>query len=1005
MAKLSELLNKLDADKNVRGNQFEHICKWYLENDPKYALELKKVWLWDDWPGKWGPDAGIDLVAKTYDNKLWAVQAKAYNPDHSIRKSDIDSFLSESSRKTFSYRLLITTARFIGRTAEQTLHSQEKPVGTVLLSDLEKSAVKWPISPEKLEAKPPELKKPRPHQQKAITDVFKGFSDNNRGQLIMACGTGKTLVALWAAVKLQSQRILILLPSLSLLAQTLREWTANTSQPFQYLPVCSDDTVRGADHFTSRTSDLGLPVTTNPDEVAEFLLRRGPIVVFATYQSSPVIAEAFSKGKIPTFDLAIADEAHRCAGIGSGPFSTILDRATIRARRRLFMTATPRIFRDPKNKKAKDIDFELASMDDEVKFGPVFHRLSFSKAIRQDLLSDYQVVVVGVDDATYRRYAKHETYVSINGKKATDARSLACQIALVKAMKKYDLKRVISFHGRIKRAKEFSEQFSDTVRWMPQELCPQGPIWSSHVSGEMSSGRRDVLLNRFRNLEEHERGLLSNARCLGEGIDVPPLDSVAFIDPRHSQVDIVQAVGRAIRKDPDKKIGTVVVPIFVKTNEDAEVVLESSIFKSVWDVLKALRAHDDILVQSLDQLRRQSGHSGRKGLNLPHKLIIDLPLTVGQSFAESFVVKLVEQTTSVWEYRFGQLEDYVERNGHSIVPRKYVTEDGFHLGLWVQEQRRAYRYGNLQRERKEAFEQLEGWTWEPREAVWLENFQNLCMYVARNGHTSVPMDYNTEDGSKLGVWVHSQRIAYRDGRLSKERQQALEQLPSWRWDRSPEANWFENILKLYKYVYQSGYSIVPLNYVTKDGFRLGQWVRRQQRAYERGELPKHKQEALEQLPKWKWKFSPDIIWLENLQHLQKYAEREGHSNVPSKYISEDGFNLGSWISRQRTAYRQGRLLEDRKRALEQLPGWIWDARVVKWFENFKHLREYAKHKGHFPVPLEYVTEDGFHLGLWIRVQQENYYKDKLNKEQERAFQEVPGWVWTANRKTPMVAGQ
>ena len=210
MAGLSELLGKLDADNQVRGRQFERICKWYLQNDPKYRLQLNRVWLWSEWPGRWGPDAGIDLVAQTHDKALWAVQAKAYAPTHHITKADLDTFLSESSREVFSYRLLIATTNFIGSTAERTLHAQEKPVGTLLLSELEKSQLAWPDSPEKLEAKPLEPKKPLPHQEKAVLDVCKGFLQKDRGQLIMACGTGKTLTALWIAEELQSRRSLCL---------------------------------------------------------------------------------------------------------------------------------------------------------------------------------------------------------------------------------------------------------------------------------------------------------------------------------------------------------------------------------------------------------------------------------------------------------------------------------------------------------------------------------------------------------------------------------------------------------------------------------------------------------------------------------------------------------------------------------------------------------------------------------------------------------------------------
>jgi predicted helicase len=271
---------------------------------------------------------------------VWAVQAKAYDPAYSVTKSDLDTFLSESARPEFSYRLLIATTNRVGQTARRTLAAQEKQAGLLLLADLEVAQVDWPSSPTALRPKAPERKRPRPHQTEAIRQVVKGFASQDRGQMIMACGTGKTLTALFVAERLKAERTLVLVPSLSLLAQTIREWTANAD--FDYLPVCSDETVHDPDAAVSSTSDLGFPVTTDPEDIARFLRRRSDRrVVFSTYQSSPRIAEAYELGRVPRLDLAIADEAHRCAGRVSSDFATILDAEAIPAERRLFMTATP----------------------------------------------------------------------------------------------------------------------------------------------------------------------------------------------------------------------------------------------------------------------------------------------------------------------------------------------------------------------------------------------------------------------------------------------------------------------------------------------------------------------------------------------------------------------------------------------------------------------------------------------------------------------------------------
>jgi predicted helicase len=340
--------------------------------------------------------------------ELWAVQAKAYDPRYQVTKSDIDTFLSESSRKQFSYRLLIATTDGLGSTARRTIDAQEKPVHLVLLTDLLDAAVSWPASVANLRPSPkPKPAKPRDYQKDAIRDVVKGFKTADRGQLIMACGTGKTLTSLFIHEKLRCQRTLVLVPSLSLLKQTMKVWRSNAKVEFDVLPVCSDETVgKDSDAVVSSTSEVGVPVTTDPGEIAAFLRKRSPRVVFSTYQSSPRVAAAMTQGRVPRFDLVIADEAHRAAGPVSSEFGTVLDAKAIRAKCRLFMTATPRYFTGRVLKAAKESDLEVASMDDGTRFGAVFHKLSFGEAIERDLLTDYQVTVVGVADATYREYAE-----------------------------------------------------------------------------------------------------------------------------------------------------------------------------------------------------------------------------------------------------------------------------------------------------------------------------------------------------------------------------------------------------------------------------------------------------------------------------------------------------------------------------------------------------------------------------------------------------------------------
>ena len=402
MATFDEFYASLDPDVGVRGKQFEKFVKWFLKTDPTWASQIDEVWLWNDYPNRWGPDCGIDLIFTHKNGKTWAVQSKCISPDNDIKKSEIDSFLSESNDSKIDGRLLIASTDGIGNNAQQVINRQEKQVVCFLLEQFRQSEIEFPSSMEELnEGKRKEKKSPKPHQIEAIEKVSEGLKTADRGQVLMACGTGKTLTSLWIKEYLKAKQVLVLLPSLSLLSQTLREWNSESKDPFKWICVCSDKTVSAAkssDEWISNTSEIGIPVTTDSLEIKNFLDEGGSKVIFSTYQSSPLIVEAQEFHDTCEFDLVIADEAHRCAGKVSDSFGCVLDDKKIKANKRLFFTATPRILSKDVKTKSIDRDFQVASMDDSYLFGEVLYQLKFSDAIEKDLLTDYQVVVVGVDD-------------------------------------------------------------------------------------------------------------------------------------------------------------------------------------------------------------------------------------------------------------------------------------------------------------------------------------------------------------------------------------------------------------------------------------------------------------------------------------------------------------------------------------------------------------------------------------------------------------------------------
>ena len=652
-----EALIRREAHGTSFGRDFEWLCKWYLEHAPLYRGKFRKVWRWDDWPDRWGRDCGIDLIAETIDRELWAVQCKAVSPEHAVTKAEIDSFLAESNRKQIAYRLLIATTDNIGTNALRTIENQARHASVVLRGDLVTAELDWPNKIGGAAPKPPRWK-PLPHQQAAINNVLAGFKKHDRGRLIMACGTGKTLTSLWINEALGSRRTLLLVPSISLAQQSLKEWGRHAKEDFDCLVVCSDETVASDRHDPALryVADLGIKPTTHPDEIAAFLAKRRsrPALVISTYQSCERVSRGQAKA-MKWFDLAICDEAHRVVGHAESQFATVLHDKKIRARRRLFMTATPRYFTQRAKQRGVEQDIELVSMDDETKFGPEFHVLTFHEAITtkpEPLLTDYQVVVIGVTNPEAKAWAADAKLIRTKDGHETDARTLAAQIGLAKAIKQYDLRKMITFHRSIPRASRFvdgerRDSLPAVIEKMRPANRPAGQLWSRHVSGETAASKRASLLKELGDLPKGTRGLISNCACLGEGVDVPALDAVAFIDPKGSIVDIIQAVGRVIRTSPDKKIGTIIIPVFVDESEDADHALENSAFDPVWQVLKALRAHDRRLADELDQLRTSLGKQtgGGKRIKLPANIVLDVSRCLLKDFEQAFYVRAVLAAT------------------------------------------------------------------------------------------------------------------------------------------------------------------------------------------------------------------------------------------------------------------------------------------------------------------------------------------------------------------------
>ncbi len=968
---LNDIRNQADP-----GEAFEKLfCKWFLENDPYWKTQVKQVWLWDDWPGRWGKDKGIDLIFKHKNGETWAVQAKCYKEEYSITKTDIDKFLSESNRPQIHKRLLMATTNRLGPNTIEVMDGQEKMVVRYLLDDFRNSGLEYPTTLSQLNKPSGRVQlEVRPYQKAAITGVLEGLKSYDRGQLIMACGTGKTLVTLWVKEQLESTTTLILLPSLNLLAQTLQEWTKNADVPFEVLNVCSDSTVGKRERSEDlEVTEAPFNVTSDVSVITTFLQLQEPKVIFCTYQSADLIAAAQGQQVI---DLMICDEAHRCAGSSASPFTMVLDNNVLKANKRLFTTATPRIFSLQVSKAAEERGDVIYGMDDEEVFGPVFYHYSFGQAIADGWLSDYQVAIVGVDEPTVMQYIQDRELLRLSSGETANAEDLAIIIGLLKAVADFDLCRVISFHSRVKAAKNFAQDYLSILGELEPSKRPSGSIGADYVDGEMPTQTRRSKLQYLSILPDVDRGLLANARCLSEGVDVPALDGVAFIDPKGSQIDIIQAVGRALRLSGSKTKGTIILPVFLQQGDDPEVIINKSNFKLVGDVLRALRAHDDELAEELDTYRFNLGKRTGFGSQTLRKVVVDLPQRFDESFESSLETRIVELTTASWEFWYGLLTAYVESHGDALVPQSFTTADGFALGSWVHTQRKNRE--KLSREKVRSLNEI-GFIWEVIFEQWDKGFAALVSFVKEYSHARVPRSHETNRKFPLGNWVHNQRIKRKS--LAEEKIDRLNSI-GFSWDPNAEI-WEEGFAALEEYVKRESHAEVPMRYKTAEDFRLGSWVQRQRKNREKLSL-----EQVDRLDRLGFVWDPIAEkWEEGFAALVSFVKEYSHARVPRSHETNRKFPLGNWVGTQRR--NKDKLSKELIERLDRL-GFVWDPNAEIWEEGFAALEEYVKRESHAEVPMRYKTAEDFRLGSWVQRQRKN--REKLSLEQVDRLDRL-GFVW------------
>ncbi|MFI9186882.1 Helicase associated domain protein [Streptomyces goshikiensis] len=764
----------------------------------------------------------------------------------------------------------------------------------------------------------------RPYQSEAVTAIVEGLADGGVGQLHAACGSGKSLMGQQSAMRLLPAGGLaaVIVPSLALVAQTIATWRAlhPAGTGLDVLAVCSDDTVTDA---PAHLPDIPAQVTTDPQSIADWLARPatgGIRLLVGTYHSANRLHKALHQ-TAATLDLLVLDEAHHLTGRPDFAIRRVTDPAFLPSVRRLYMTATPRVDAAAASRHG------FLSMDDTTVFGPVLYTYPFGRGIAEGYLEDYRLYVVGVRESEARALLTDKTREYVEGPGAPSLQTLVAQAALVRAAQKFGVRRAVSFHARVAHAAEFSRSLPGLSR----RLAPDLPVpLSLVIHGEMSSQLREKVLDDLRVPPAGGWTVVANARLLGEGIDVPALDGALFAHPKSSAVDIVQGVGRTLRPHPDTPgPSTIIVPLIVPEQDGEIGDLDPGDYATLWQVVRALRAHDEPLGIALDEQRSKDSVSNP---GLPSKITVELPQGSSQEIIEQVELLLVRQSTSPWWEGLGAATAYRETHGHLDIPSDHVTDDGRQLGTWIRNARSHRSRGWMPADRIAALDRI-GMIWDPEWHRFATALGHARTYRETHGHLDVPQAYRTPDGYRLGTRINVLRRDYAKGLLAPERIAALEQL-GMTWNTRTQAN--ETLIAQARAFHTAhGHLRVPTTHVTDDGYPLGNALKSRRNRYAHGDVHADVVRALDEL---------GMIWdirearfADGLAACRRYLEQHGDLAVPVNHIDAEGYNLGDFIAYQRalvagsvrdSAGRPRPLDPERRAALDEL-GMIWAAAAPK----------------------------------------------------------------------------
>lgn len=791
--------------------------------------------------------------------------------------------------------------------------------------------------------------------------IIAGLRRGGRGQLRAACGTGKTRIAAEAAAGLAPGGVIaVLVPSIALAAQTLAAWSAGCPVDAAFA-VCSDATVGTG----TQASDLAVPVSTDPETLAKWLANAsGRTLAVATYDSAHRLDEALRRAGLEP-EVVVCDEAHRTAGRADKTAAAVLNRDFLPGRR-LYMTATPRIGTGVR----ADGELTVTSMDDESVYGPVLYDYPFGRGIREGYLKDYRLMAAAITDAEIRDLLAGDPGLAEDG---IPVRMAAAQAALAMAAAGHGLRRCVAFLPRIADARLFAATLPRTLALLPPGRRPAGPVSAGFVHGEMTSRQRDQELHRLRHPPQNGWAVVANARCLGEGVDIPAIDSVLFAAPKESVTDIAQAAGRALRPHGGTSTATIIVPALL-SDSDSEPPEpgHGDRWEPVLNVVRALAAHDEALTAELGQARasRAAVAGPPAEQELPARITVQAPPGTVSRTLEALRIRIIDGTAPKWWDGYGHARAYHAGHGNLEVPSGYVTPGGFRLGNWLTWQRTSRSRGRLTGERARLLDAL-GITWDQAEAAWQRAYAGLRAFNDQHGHFEIPPDQQTADGTGLAQWAHHQRQARRDGTITPGRIALLDQI-GFPWDAA-EARWMRRYQQLAQAVARYG---GPRN--LPPGSPEAGWLETQYNTFRKGRLPARKIALLEEAGA---QIRPADPWTEGRQALAALKAANGHLRIPDGYKTPGGLKLANWASRQRARWKAGQLTAGQARQLEEL-GFTPDPDADLWHARYAQARAWKEEHGHLTFPAKHP------LRHWLHKQRKHHRDNRLPDDRARLLRDL-----------------